>query len=82
MRGEVIEEVDLSSSLFNHSDSSDLRKRTGTKWTAVAHIIAGVVGEGVLSLAWRVAQLDWILGPLCIVHFSAITLISATLLAD
>ncbi|KAJ0547947.1 putative amino acid transporter, transmembrane domain-containing protein [Helianthus annuus] len=40
---------------------------TGTVWTALAHFIAGVIGSGVLSLAWSVAQLGWIAGPLCVV---------------
>ncbi|KAL0362980.1 UNVERIFIED_CONTAM: putative amino acid permease 7 [Sesamum calycinum] len=30
--------------------------RTGNTWTAVAHIITGVIGSGVLSLAWSMAQ--------------------------
>ncbi|CAL5342229.1 unnamed protein product [Camellia sinensis] len=34
--------------------------RTGTVWTAIAHVITGVIGSGVLSLAWSVAQLGWI----------------------
>jgi hypothetical protein len=29
----------------------------GNVWTAVAHIITGVIGSGVLSLAWSMAQL-------------------------
>ncbi|KAL8136669.1 hypothetical protein V2J09_002670 [Rumex salicifolius] len=39
-------------------------KRTGNLWTAFAHIITGVIGSKVLSLAWCVAQLGWIAGPL------------------
>ncbi|CAI9113057.1 OLC1v1013585C1 [Oldenlandia corymbosa var. corymbosa] len=35
-------------------------KRTGTLWTASAHIITAVIGSGILSLAWAVAQLGWI----------------------
>ncbi|KAK4851526.1 hypothetical protein QYF36_015922 [Acer negundo] len=48
----------------------------------VAHIITGVIGSGVLSLAWCVAQLGWIAGPFAIVFFAAITLTSAFLLCD
>ncbi|XP_031403307.1 probable amino acid permease 7 isoform X3 [Punica granatum] len=86
MGGEAIEEEDVDdpkSSLICSFDSSDDHlRRTGTKWTAVAHIVAGVIGAGVLSLAWSIAQLGWILGPLCILLFATITLISSALLAD
>ncbi|XP_058114661.1 probable amino acid permease 7 isoform X3 [Magnolia sinica] len=58
------------------------RKRTGTLWTAVAHIITAVIGSGVLSLAWSVAQLGWIAGPLAMVTFAGITLVSSHLLCD
>lgn len=54
----------------------------GTVWTAVAHIINGVIGSGVLSLAWSVAQLGWIAGPLCIVVFGIICVFSSNLLCD
>ncbi|KAA8523503.1 hypothetical protein F0562_009926 [Nyssa sinensis] len=51
-------------------------------WSAVAHIITGVIGTGVLSLAWSVAQLGWIAGPLSILFFAFITLVSALLLCN
>lgn len=54
----------------------------GTIWTAIAHIITAVVGSGVLSLAWSVAQLGWIAGPIAMLSFAVITLIQASLLAD
>ncbi|CAI9763085.1 unnamed protein product [Fraxinus pennsylvanica] len=38
-------------------------KRTGTLVTASAHIITAVIGSGVLSLAWAIAQLGWVAGP-------------------
>lgn len=41
-----------------------------------------MVGSGVLSLAWSVAQLGWIGGPIAIVSFAAVTLVQSTLLAD
>ncbi|CAL0319258.1 unnamed protein product [Lupinus luteus] len=68
-----------SSDLF---DDDGRLKRTGSVWTAYAHLITGVIGAGVLSLAWAMAQLGWFLGILCIVLFSAITLYTANLLAD
>ncbi|KAK8545792.1 hypothetical protein V6N12_026612 [Hibiscus sabdariffa] len=55
-------------------------RRTGNVWTAVAHIITGVIGAGVLSLAWSMAQLGWIAGPLAMLLFASITLISTYLL--
>ncbi|KAL0310906.1 UNVERIFIED_CONTAM: putative amino acid permease 7 [Sesamum angustifolium] len=60
----------------------ELSNRTGTIWTAVAHIITGVIGAGVLSLAWSTAQLGWVAGPLTIVLFAAITQISIFLVCD
>ncbi|KAL8033303.1 hypothetical protein ABFX02_13G151500 [Erythranthe guttata] len=57
-------------------------KRTGNKWTAVAHIITGVIGSGVLSLAWSMAQLGWIWGPLSMLFFAAVTFASTFLLSN
>lgn len=54
----------------------------GTIWTAMAHIITGVIGAGVLSLAWSTAQLGWVAGPLAILVFAAITQISILLVCD
>lgn len=48
----------------------------------MAHIITGVIGSGVLSLAWSVAQLGWIAGPMCMLIFGGITIISSNLLCD
>ncbi|CAL5390210.1 unnamed protein product [Camellia sinensis] len=56
--------------------------RTGNEWTAVAHIITGVIGSGVLSLAWCMAQLGWIGGSFSMLFFAFITLISAFLLSN
>ncbi|KAL0718247.1 hypothetical protein Bca4012_067569 [Brassica carinata] len=56
--------------------------RTGTLWTAVAHIITGVIGAGVLSLAWATAELGWIGGPAALIAFAGVTLVSAFLLSD
>ncbi|KAK4278220.1 hypothetical protein QN277_016094 [Acacia crassicarpa] len=57
-------------------------KRTGTVWTAVAHVVTGVIGSGVLSLAWSMAQLGWIGGPLAMIMFAAVTLLSSFLLSN
>ncbi|KAG8064866.1 hypothetical protein GUJ93_ZPchr0004g38972 [Zizania palustris] len=56
--------------------------RNGTAWTCVAHIITAVIGSGVLSLAWSVAQLGWVAGPVCMLCFALVTYVSAALLAD
>ncbi|KAJ0967731.1 hypothetical protein J5N97_024648 [Dioscorea zingiberensis] len=57
-------------------------ERTGTVLTATAHIITGVIGSGVLSLAWAIAQLGWIAGPATLLAFALITWFCSTLLAD
>ncbi|KAM7268968.1 hypothetical protein ACFE04_024465 [Oxalis oulophora] len=56
--------------------------RTGTLWTCIAHIITGVIGSGVLSLAWSISKLGWILGPICLISFAIVTYISSSLLSD
>ncbi|XP_020596680.1 amino acid permease 3-like [Phalaenopsis equestris] len=63
-------------------DDDGRPKRTGTVWTASAHIITAVIGSGVLSLAWAIAQLGWIIGPITLILFSLITLYTSRLLAD
>lgn len=55
---------------------------TGSVWTASAHIITAVIGSGVLSLAWAVAQLGWIAGPIVMILFSFVTYYTSALLAD
>ncbi|KAI3717943.1 hypothetical protein L1987_69886 [Smallanthus sonchifolius] len=55
---------------------------TGTIWTAVAHIITAVIGSGVLSLAWSMAQVGWIAGPLSLLLFGFFTLVSAYFISD
>ncbi|KAF5444722.1 hypothetical protein F2P56_033830 [Juglans regia] len=56
-------------------------KRTGTVWTASAHIITAVIGSGVLSLAWATAQLGWVAGPVVMFLFSFVTYYTSTLLS-
>ncbi|KAL7245459.1 hypothetical protein ACSBR2_000733 [Camellia fascicularis] len=50
--------------------------------TASAHIITAVIGSGVLSLAWAIAQLGWVVGLAVLMAFSFITFFTSTLLAD
>lgn len=54
----------------------------GNVWTASAHIITAVIGSGVLSLAWAIAQLGWVAGPIAMFLFSYVTYYTSALLAD
>ncbi|CAI9088868.1 OLC1v1023316C1 [Oldenlandia corymbosa var. corymbosa] len=76
------EEEDNQLSEFLIPTHNQPSKRTGTIWTATAHIITGVVGAGVLSLAWSTAQLGWVAGPLAILVLAGISLFSTFLLCD
>ncbi|KAL8459464.1 hypothetical protein ACS0TY_036814 [Phlomoides rotata] len=70
---------DMSSSKIYDDDGRP--KRTGNVWTASAHIITAVIGSGVLSLAWAVAQLGWVAGPTVLFMFSFITYYTSILLS-
>ncbi|KAI3906408.1 hypothetical protein MKW92_013740 [Papaver armeniacum] len=77
--------VDNSLEIAKKDDAYDddgRLKRTGTIWTCNAHIITGVIGSGVLSLAWSTAQLGWIAGPISLLCFAMVTYVSAALLSD
>ncbi|XP_020570709.1 amino acid permease 6 [Phalaenopsis equestris] len=63
-------------------DDDGRAKRKGTFVTASAHIITAVIGSGVLSLAWAIAQLGWVAGPAVLLAFSLITWFCSSLLAD
>ncbi|XP_008781630.2 amino acid permease 3 [Phoenix dactylifera] len=63
-------------------DDDQRLKRTGTLWTASAHIITAVIGSGVLSLAWAIAQLGWVAGPAVMLLFSFVIYYTSSLLAD
>ncbi|XP_044470587.1 amino acid permease 3-like [Mangifera indica] len=63
-------------------DKDGRPKRTGTIWTTSAHIITAVIGSGVLSLAWAIAQLGWIAGPSVMLMFALVNYYTASLLAD
>jgi amino acid permease len=41
-----------------------------------------VIGSGVLSLAWAIAQLGWIAGPAVMILFSLVTVSTSSFLAD
>ncbi|KAL1214198.1 Amino acid permease 8 [Cardamine amara subsp. amara] len=63
-------------------DDDGREKRTGTLMTASAHIITAVIGSGVLSLAWAIAQLGWVAGPVILMIFAIINYYTSTMLAD
>ncbi|KAK8947980.1 Amino acid permease 3 [Platanthera guangdongensis] len=63
-------------------DDDGRARRTGTMWTASAHIITAVIGSGVLSLAWAIAQLGWIAGPIVMILFAFVIFYTSSLLAD
>ncbi|KAL6658525.1 hypothetical protein ACP70R_004111 [Stipagrostis hirtigluma subsp. patula] len=63
-------------------DDDGRPRRTGTVWTASAHIVTAVIGAGVLSLAWAVAQLGWVAGPAVMTLFAFVVCYASTLLAE
>uniref|UniRef100_A0A0D9WCG3 Amino acid transporter transmembrane domain-containing protein n=1 Tax=Leersia perrieri TaxID=77586 RepID=A0A0D9WCG3_9ORYZ len=74
-----VNSAELGSNLY---DDDGRLKRTGTMWTASAHIITAVIGSGVLSLAWAIAQLGWVAGPAVMLLFSLVTYYTSALLSD
>ena len=44
--------------------------------------MTAVIGSGVLALAWSVAQLGWVAGPLALAGFACVTYYTSTLLAN
>ncbi|CAN7100911.1 amino acid permease 4 [Brassica rapa] len=76
------QEMDVPRPAFKCFDDDGRPKRSGTVWTASAHILTAVIGSGVLSLAWAIAQLGWIAGPAVMFLFSFVTYYSTTLLSD
>ncbi|XP_020553992.1 probable amino acid permease 7 isoform X2 [Sesamum indicum] len=98
MVGMEIGGYDQQTSLLSHSTSSSpssslscsdqaaghahKTERSGTIWTALAHIITAVIGSGVLSLGWSMSHLGWVAGPLTMLAFASVTLTSAILLCN
>uniref|UniRef100_A0A0D9V8M6 Amino acid transporter transmembrane domain-containing protein n=1 Tax=Leersia perrieri TaxID=77586 RepID=A0A0D9V8M6_9ORYZ len=80
--------MEVSAAELGHTAGSKLLdddgrpRRNGTMWTASAHIITAVIGSGVLSLAWAIAQLGWVAGPAVMVLFSLVTYYTSALLSD
>ncbi|CAN4097287.1 unnamed protein product [Withania somnifera] len=75
----------VSENVYDQSkyfDDDGRLKRTGSVWTASAHIITAVIDSGVLFLAWAIAQLGWVAGPTVLLLFSFITYYTSSLLSD
>ncbi|XP_052192330.1 amino acid permease 3-like [Diospyros lotus] len=78
-------EAEAINPLANYSkclDDDGRLKRTGTFWTATSHIITAVIGSGVLSLAWSIAQLGWVAGPAVMLLFALVILYTSGLLSQ
>ncbi|KAM7280321.1 hypothetical protein ACFE04_007455 [Oxalis oulophora] len=80
--GGDVHQLPKSMSIEKNYDDDGRDQRTGTWLTASAHIITAVIGSGVLSLSWAVAQLGWVAGPMVLLAFSCITYFTSTMLAD
>jgi hypothetical protein len=75
--------LEAGNSHHGHDVDDDGRpSRTGTMWTVSAHIITAVIGSGVLSLAWAVAQLGWAAGPAVMLVFAGVSYYTSMLLAE
>uniref|UniRef100_M8CXE6 Amino acid transporter transmembrane domain-containing protein n=1 Tax=Aegilops tauschii TaxID=37682 RepID=M8CXE6_AEGTA len=74
--------AELGETAGSKLDDDGRNKRTGTMCTASSHIITAVIGSGVLSLGWAIAQLGWVAGPAVLLLFSLITYFTSWLLAD
>jgi len=59
-----------------------LRVCLGNLHTTSCHVITAVIGSGVLSLAWNMTQLGWLVGPIVLLIFSIVTYYNSLLLAD
>ncbi|KAG5123895.1 hypothetical protein JHK82_030632 [Glycine max] len=76
------EAMNIQSNYSKCFDDDGRLKRTGTFWMATAHIITAVIGSGVLSLAWAVAQLGWVAGPIVMFLFAVVNLYTSNLLTQ
>lgn len=54
----------------------------GTWFTGAMHSLNAIVGAGVLSLPWAVAQLGWVAGPLLLLAFFLISRWASILLVE
>lgn len=68
--------------MFLHLHACVCNLYVGTVWTASAHVITAVIGSGVLSLAWSIAQMGWVIGPIVLLLFGVVTYFMSMMLAD
>ncbi|KAJ6835619.1 amino acid permease 1-like [Iris pallida] len=80
--GGGLEMMEASNGGREYLDDDGKQRRTGTLWTSSAHIITAVIGSGVLSLAWSMAQLGWVAGIVTLLLFSMVTFYTSSLLTD
>ena len=71
----------ISSNEYKRTDYDNDMIVQGLFWTATAHIITAVIGSGVLSLAWAIAQLGWVAGPAVLIIFAIVNIYTSNLLA-
>ncbi|KAL6647837.1 hypothetical protein ACP70R_015274 [Stipagrostis hirtigluma subsp. patula] len=57
-------------------------EKTGTLWTATAHIVSVMIGSSVLAFAWTFAQLGWVASPAILLAFCGVIYYTSALLAD
>lgn len=79
---EKVDSLQITEDNRGNLDDDGRPKRTGTAWTASAHIITAVIGSGVLSLGWAMAQLGWIAGTFTLLIFAFVTYYTSSLLTE
>ncbi|GAA0166143.1 hypothetical protein LIER_21369 [Lithospermum erythrorhizon] len=72
----------MTSDASNIVTPDSLFIKTGTTWTALAHIITAAIGSGVLTLAWSVSRLGWVAAPFIFLVFASVSYVSARLLSN
>ncbi|KAK2972729.1 hypothetical protein RJ640_029186 [Escallonia rubra] len=76
------EAINIQANYSKSFDDDGRLKRTGTFWTATAHVITAVIGSGVLSLAWAIGQLGWVAGPVVLTLFAFVNLYTSNMLSE
>lgn len=66
----------------NYDDDFTPNHKTGSVRTAASHFFCAMVGSGVLAFPRAVAWLGWIAGPILIIVFYCVALVTAGLLAS
>ncbi|XP_058728384.1 amino acid permease 2-like [Vicia villosa] len=74
--------LQITRTAFGAYDDDGHTNRTGNVKSVMAHIITVVIVYGVLSLAWSISYLGWIVGPLALLCCATATCISSSMLSD